>query len=262
MIPLNELGEGIKRGHYAQKQLLCSSKCVAWSHGSRFRLARELVAPRAGGKLLDYGCGDGSFLGMVADLFPDAVGADIASDQISDCERRLGRTTKLRFLHTGDLPDSEHRRTYDVVTCMETLEHCREAAQIRVLIELRRLVKDSGVVIISVPIEIGPALLFKQVVRRVAGWRRLGQYRYTERYSIAELLRMTFLSRLWPIKRPVYGGDDSDPSSGWHGHKGFNWKVLKQLVEDRFTVEQTRFSPFGWSHGLISSQCWFVVRPR
>ena len=57
-----ETAAAIATGHYAQKQLLSRNPLVRWSHGSRFALARELVAPFAGRRLLDYGCGDGTFL--------------------------------------------------------------------------------------------------------------------------------------------------------------------------------------------------------
>ena len=69
----------IQPGHYAQKQLLSPSGLVRWSHGSRFRLARELVAPFAGRPLLDYGCGDGTFLALVQDLFPDGRSASTST---------------------------------------------------------------------------------------------------------------------------------------------------------------------------------------
>ena len=54
----------IAEGHYARKQLRCKSRIIAWSHEARFRMAVSLAVSHARGKLLDYGCGDGTFLTM------------------------------------------------------------------------------------------------------------------------------------------------------------------------------------------------------
>ena len=43
------------------------SRRSGWSHGRRFATARRVVQPYAGATLLDYGCGDGTFLGLVRD---------------------------------------------------------------------------------------------------------------------------------------------------------------------------------------------------
>jgi cyclopropane fatty-acyl-phospholipid synthase-like methyltransferase len=41
-------------------------------------------------KLLDYGCGDGTFLSLMSDKF-SAVGADIEPEQVVDCRRASQR---------------------------------------------------------------------------------------------------------------------------------------------------------------------------
>ena len=69
-------------GDYARKQIYCPSRVVAWSHGSRFRLAAQLAATAAGGRLLDYGCGDGTFLALTNGTHADAVGADVDAAQL------------------------------------------------------------------------------------------------------------------------------------------------------------------------------------
>ena len=165
----------IEPGAYARKQILSPSRLVRWSHGSRFELGRALIAPRAGGRLLDYGCGDGTFLALVHDLFPGAVGADPAARQTADCARRL-RDLPLTFT-TPDSLGASHTGAYDVVTCMEVLEHCLDDERRRVVGELARLARPGGLVVVSVPIEVGPSLVGKQVARALAAWRGLGDYR-------------------------------------------------------------------------------------
>jgi 2-polyprenyl-3-methyl-5-hydroxy-6-metoxy-1,4-benzoquinol methylase len=135
-------------GHYAKKQLLCDNAIIAWSHQSRFTLARKLVEPYAGKKLLDYGCGDGTFLAEVYDLFPTAVGADIEPKQTLDCRARFAHVPGISFMMMEELAGPAHERAYGVVTCMEVLEHCLDEELDRIVIDLRRLVSPHGLLIV------------------------------------------------------------------------------------------------------------------
>ena len=73
----------LSSGNFFKNQFLCGNSLIAWSHSSRFRTARKLMQPYARGKrLLDYGCGDGTFIAMNLDLFSSAVGVDANEDQI------------------------------------------------------------------------------------------------------------------------------------------------------------------------------------
>jgi 2-polyprenyl-3-methyl-5-hydroxy-6-metoxy-1,4-benzoquinol methylase len=141
----------IESGSYARKQIYCPNKVVAWSHGSRFKLAATLAAERGGTRLLDYGCGDGTFIALTHGIFPIVVGADIDAAQLDDCRRRLGDLAGVSFVRTADLKAGA-AATYDVVTCMETLEHCVDTERLRVLEDLRRLASAGGRIVISVPI--------------------------------------------------------------------------------------------------------------
>src|SRR4029450_14068804 len=90
----------LKSGDYARKQLYCRSALVRWSHGSRFELARALVQARAGGRLLDYGCGDGTFVAMVHASFKEAMGVEVDPRQLAACQTRLGNLPGVRFAVT------------------------------------------------------------------------------------------------------------------------------------------------------------------
>jgi glycosyltransferase involved in cell wall biosynthesis/SAM-dependent methyltransferase len=245
----------LEHGPYYRKQLGCGSSVIAWSHRSRFEVGLGLIgaAPRT---LLDYGCGDGTFLAMAANRIGTGCGADIDAGQTDEARRRLAAFTNLQFCTIPDLSAPAHSSAYDVVTCMETLEHCTEDVVQIVLRDLARLVAPGGRVIISVPIETGPTFLLKLLVRTAAAWRGLSDYRYYESYSAANAWRMIFAGRRGPIARPVYGGD-----SPYHSHYGFNWKALREKVGEHLAIEATHFSPLGFSRGLASSQAWFVCRP-
>src|SRR5262249_46906646 len=99
-------------------------------------MARRFVRAVAVGAVLALGCGDGTFLASTARLVDDAVGADIAKDTLTDCAVRLAEIPNVRFCHVNELFGPQHVGAYDVVTCMETLEHCTEPVVARVLADL------------------------------------------------------------------------------------------------------------------------------
>jgi 2-polyprenyl-3-methyl-5-hydroxy-6-metoxy-1,4-benzoquinol methylase len=254
------LNDRLASGDYARKQIYCPNRVVAWSHGSRFRLAADLAAFADGGRLLDYGCGDGTFLAMTHGRFADAVGADIDAAQLAECRRRLSDLAGLSFVRTLDLDGPQHDGAYTVITCMEVLEHCVDAERVRVLDHLRRLCAPGGRLVISVPIEIGPALAGKQFFRAFAAWRGQGDYRYRETYSPRELLAAA-LARPDLARAQSTVQTPSGPLE-YCGHKGFDWRILEREIAARFVVDRRLFTPLGPLGPLLNSQVWFVCSAR
>jgi len=246
-------------GAYARKQIYCPDPVVAWSHGSRFALAAKLAGEHRGGRLLDYGCGDGTFIALTHGTFAEAIGADVDEPQLEDCRQRFGSLSAVRFISTGSLGGSEHRLAYDVITCMEVLEHCVDDERRRVVGQLARLCRPGGRIIISVPIEIGPALAGKQLFRAVAARRGHGDYQHRETYSPVEFAR-ALLGRPH-LARAEYEVDGPGVPRRYCGHKGFDWRVLQKEVTDQLRLERRRFTPMPMLGGLMNSQVWFVCAP-
>ncbi len=248
----------VPHGHYARKQLDCRSSVIAFSHRARFETAIALAGSNPRGRILDYGSGDGTFLSMVAGRFGECLGADIARDQVEDCRARFAVVPNVHFCELAALRERGHEQMYDVVTCMEVLEHCPPSALRAILGDIARLVAPGGRVIISVPIETGPTFVVKYAVRTVAGWRGLSDYRYYERYPIGDALRMIFATRRTQVHRPISneGGFET------HSHYGFNWHHVEEQVAAVLTIERRLFSPFNLFGGAFSSQAWLVCRPQ
>jgi 2-polyprenyl-3-methyl-5-hydroxy-6-metoxy-1,4-benzoquinol methylase len=253
-MPAGERSAAVRAGAYASHQL-SGRGLIAWSHARRFSEARRLVEPLAGAPLLDYGCGDGTFLSRVSDLFPGGVGAELDPALVRDATSRLGGGGQ-RFVHVealAALPDA----SFGVVTCMEVLEHCTADTVDGVLATLRRLLAPGGTLLVSVPVETGPSLLVKQAARALAGRRGVPGYAQRERYRAGELLRMLVAGAETRIPRPVYETrfEDGTPNR-YHGHKGFNWRVLASRLDRELTVREVRFSPVHLPGGLLASQVW------
>jgi SAM-dependent methyltransferase len=248
--------ELLRAGNYARKQIYCPSRVVAWSHGSRFRLAHKLARENAGGRLLDYGCGDGTFVALVHGDFRETVGVDVDAEQVAECSRRLGALPGVRFGLTRDV-EGAPPHAWNVVTCMEVLEHCIEDERRRVIGALAALLAPGGTLIVSVPIEIGPSLAGKQFFRALAGLRRLGDYDHRERYSAREMMRSVFAR---PVPRVAVERRGPDGPYRYYGHKGFDYRDVRRELAARFTIASTRFTPIDIGGPLLNSQAWFICR--
>jgi 2-polyprenyl-3-methyl-5-hydroxy-6-metoxy-1,4-benzoquinol methylase len=257
---VSTLIEAVRAGFYARKQINSRSRLIAWSHRGRFatsvRLAREIAAVR----VLDYGCGDGTFLGLLMNGEPAprvAVGAELTMSIVADCRERFKAQKGLHFMLIEDLERPAHHGAYDAVYCMEVLEHVIDPAAM--LDTFDRLLAPGGRLVISVPIETGLPVVVKQVVRRIAGWRGIGHYPGTTAYTPLELLRSIFARSTQHITRPIHTREDG---STFHDHKGFNWRVLRTLVSRRFDLVRESTSPVEWLGLQLGTQRWLIARKR
>jgi SAM-dependent methyltransferase len=254
------MDDSLQDGVFARKQIFCRAGLIAWSHRRRFQRALELARAVAGKRVLDYGCGDGTFLAMLmrgGHRPAGALGVELDERLVADCQRRFGGEPGLRFIHLRELERAEHAGAYDGVFCMEVLEHVVEVNPI--LDTLDRLLAPAGQLFISVPVEIGFPILIKQMARRVAGWRGLGDYPGTSPYSWSELCVSVFAGPRQHITRPLHRHPDG---SAFHDHKGFNWRLLREGIARRFTLLQTVGSPLAWLPAGWASQVWLVLRKR
>jgi SAM-dependent methyltransferase len=254
-----DLRSAIGGGHYARKQIFSRDRLVAWSHGRRFDTAVSLARAFAGKRVLDYGCGDGTFLAltMLTDAAPAvAVGAELSPEMIRECRLRYREEPRLRFVQVNDLVGPTHEGRYDAVFCMEVFEHVIDWEP--ELARLEKLLAPGGTLVMSVPVETGLPLILKQTVRRIAGWRGIGHYPGTTPYSMREMAASIFARDDQHITRPVFD-TGMGPS---HDHKGFNWMVLRNRLVRQFALERVLASPFHWLGPHLGTQAWFVLKQK
>jgi SAM-dependent methyltransferase len=254
-----DLRDAVSAGHYAQKQILSRDKLVAWSHARRFATVLELARRFTGRRILDYGSGDGTFLAlaMMSDAPPAlAVGAELLDHVIQDCRNRYSTEPRMSFVQVASLDTPAHMKRYDAVFCMEVLEHVFDWEP--ELARMSRLLAPGGSLIISVPVETGLPVLIKQTLRTVAGWRKIGHYPGTTPYTWRELTSAVFAGRAQHVVRPVFdfGGGPA------HDHKGFNWRVLRDRLQQQFDITDVVASPFRWLGPGFATQVCFVCQHR
>ncbi|WP_345535442.1 bifunctional 2-polyprenyl-6-hydroxyphenol methylase/3-demethylubiquinol 3-O-methyltransferase UbiG [Variovorax defluvii] len=131
-----------------------------WDLESEFRPLHEInplrldwidsIAPIAGRKVLDVGCGGGILADAMARRQADVLGIDLADKALKVAQlHALEAAThgvKYRRVSVEDLA-AEQPETFDVVTCMEMLEHVPQPAS--AVDACARLVKPGGWVFLS-----------------------------------------------------------------------------------------------------------------
>lgn len=259
------LEQRLATGNYFEKQFLCKDSLIAWSHTRRFKIALQLVNKYAPSRqrLLDYGCGDGTFLAFSLPSFDELVGVDRSFLQIESNQIRFKGIDRMKFQSVDEftLPSSGER--FDVITCMEVLEHCVNEDVQKVIQNLYLHLAPQGTLLISVPIEIGLALMIKQSARTLAGLRNLGDYKYRETYTWRELWKMVFANENSLIPRPRYENLSPDGKTLlFHGHKGFNWKTFQNELKKHFEIKKTHFSSLSFAKGALNSQVFFICQPK
>jgi SAM-dependent methyltransferase len=98
------------------------------------------------GKVLDIGCGPGTFIGNYLDGV-DCLGVDFSAPQIDYAKRRYG-TARHRF-STQPLAGLDER--FDAITMIELIEHLPPADARRLLAEARGLLSPRGRLVVTTP---------------------------------------------------------------------------------------------------------------
>ena len=130
-----------------------------WDPNSEFRPLHEInplrlkwiedLAPLTGKKVLDVGCGGGILAEAMAGAGADVCGIDLSDKALKVARLHLyesGKNVDYQLVSAEDFAE-QHAGEFDVVTCMEMLEHVPDPAS--VVAACARLVKPGGRVFFS-----------------------------------------------------------------------------------------------------------------
>jgi SAM-dependent methyltransferase len=135
---------GVPSDYYARLHEVEASHW--WLVGMR-RIAAGLLEGRTGGALLDAGCGTGGFLAWAAATgsFDRLCGIDVSPEAIEWVRSSLPRVEALvGSVVTPPFDDEE----FDLVVLNDVLQHVPEDAVSRVLMELRRMLRPGGALLV------------------------------------------------------------------------------------------------------------------
>jgi ubiquinone/menaquinone biosynthesis C-methylase UbiE len=119
---------------------------IRYEHMHRYGWVQSLCAGR---DVLDIACGEGYGSALLANTAGSVVGVDISNEAVEHARQRYAAQTNLRFVQGSATAIPLEDASVDVAVSFETLEHL--AQQEEMLGELRRVLKPSGILVISSP---------------------------------------------------------------------------------------------------------------
>lgn len=219
---------------YDRQTLKTPNPIARFAHRRRYvttlDLVSGLVPPR--GRLLDFGCGTGSFLQQLAAVAPglELFGFDPESGHVAQ-----------HYVHVTSM-NTVADSSMDVVCCFETLEHLHPHEFSDFVAQTKRVLRESGLLVISVPIIGGPPLLLKELNRMVL-------FRRKTDYTMKELALAAWLGRPAARTSNIRGS-----------HKGFDFRTLREALSGEFPLLEARHSPLKWLPWFLNSQVFWVFK--
>jgi SAM-dependent methyltransferase len=232
----------VSPGNYASSTHSHRARLFRFSHGRRFTLALDLLEPGPHDRVLDFGSGDGHLLDLIAARHPEAQlvafePLDFLRDELRARLRHREVAVAARF---EELPAG----TYDRIACLEVFEHLPEPILQQAIERLRTLLAPNGVLVVTVPIEIGlPGFLKYAAARMIT--------RSNRHLSFGEALGL------------IAGRAPSrDTGTDFLSHRGFDHRPLKRALLEAFRLERERYSPVPLLGGWANAQVMWRLRSR
>ncbi len=121
---------------------------IRLEHVHRYAVAASLCENR---DVLDLASGEGYGSSMLAEKAKSVVGVDISEESVRHAKKVYGRHENLRFTVNNmtalEFPD----KSFDVVVCLEAIEHiCKESQELTIK-EIDRVLRPDGLLVISNP---------------------------------------------------------------------------------------------------------------
>ena len=190
-------------------------------------------------KIIDIGCGPAKSFKVLSDLGIDFEykGIELREDY---CELALSRyKKKSNFSIVCDSVENQFDKfeDADLIIGLESFEHIPEWLVVRTIEAISK--SSFKYLYITVPNEVGPAILVKNV-----GSLTMGYIRHKE-YSWAE----TFYASIYEL-------DKVERHST--GHKGFDWRWLAQTLRQNVKIVKKTTSPIRLVPKFISPSIGFI----
>jgi 2-polyprenyl-3-methyl-5-hydroxy-6-metoxy-1,4-benzoquinol methylase len=145
-IPAYDYEEQIPAGYYDEIYRRKAGVRYCW-HDLKFSaVASHLTQAK---KLLDIGCGPGTFIGNYAGA-TEALGIDLSASQI-DYALRQYATGRHRFSTQSVASLIEAGEHFDAITMIELIEHLAPDEATQLLAQSRQLLSSEGALIVTTP---------------------------------------------------------------------------------------------------------------
>jgi|TARA_B110001450_G_C17629319_1_gene484565 SAM-dependent methyltransferase len=215
-------------------------------HSVRYKNLIALVENIAGTKsgklkIVDVGCGPAKSYQEIKKLGVDFsyVGVELREDFSTLASDRYSQFDNFQIIN-----DSIENAFYtfndaDLIIGLETFEHIPEPILVRTMEAIGK--SNFKYLYITVPNEIGPAIIIKNVGSFLMGYRRYKEYKWSE----------TFAAGFYNLDSVMRHGT---------GHKGFDWRWLAQTVRQNCRIVKITKSPFQLVPKIISPSIGFICK--
>jgi len=194
--------------------------------------------------IVDIGCGTCKLFGILQkqNLNFNYVGVEPLDEFVEVAKKRYGNFKNFSIIHSfiensmNLLPEK-----IDLFTAMESFEHIPEYLVPSILKSISE--KKPKLLAISVPVEIGPSILIKNLGSKLMGYCRHKEYTWKE----------TFLASIYLLEKiPAHTT----------GHKGFDWRWLKHNIRQYFYIKKINKSPYNFIPSALAPSICFTGIPK
>ncbi len=167
------------------------------------------------GAFCDLGCSNGFITQKIQAYFNfnSAVGLDHEVDNLTFASRSYPGI-EFRLIDLNNPPEVD--RTFDLVTCFETLEHVGNLENS--IQNILSRIAPGGKCLISVPIEHGPRGFLKYLVKKIVFRYSVSELGVSENYYLRILLGRDRISKSRP------------KADGYGTHFGFDYRDVDDLL--------------------------------
>ena len=205
-----------------------------FAHRNRHRKSIYLVTKLLKNKakaIIDYGCGKGAFIDELRkEGFNFAYGYEPFMEQSHEKDYIFKDISSFS------------KDSVELITLFETIEHLSEAELNSFFNFCNHYLVAEGTILVSAPIELGPAVIVKDIVRSLLFKRPL-------EYELMEL-----------IKCGIFGINVSRSHSIKGSHKGFDFRKSISFIKENYgEVRILGFGPLPIGTWYGNSQVYFQV---
>jgi len=193
-------------------------------------------------RVVDIGCAHARLFLLLNEKYNiDYIGIEPNLDFIKIAEERYKNHPNFKIIYDSIENQLDNIAKVDIVVALETLEHIQEHIVVRIVEKVATI--KLKLFICSVPVELGPAIWFKNIGSFFAGYMRHSEYTWKETFWAG------------------FGKLDKLPPHGI-SHKGFDWRWLAQTLRHNMNIVEMRKFPFNLLPAGLSTSVFFIAKPR
>ena len=215
-------------------------------HRTRYRNLEKVISLASKNlkknlKIVDIGCGTAKAYEVISKLSFEFsyVGVELPGEFCEIAYARYGHCENFKLIPSSVENNLDVFSEADVIIGLESFEHIPAWLVVRVIEAISR--SNFKYLYITVPNEVGPAILLKNFGAALMNYQRYKEYSWSETISLS-------LYRLDNVPRHSCG------------HKGFDWRWLAQTLRLNVKIIKMTKSPFGLIPKFISPSIGFICQ--